>query len=47
MDFDVINKFAFLKISPPIEAVGLDEKIDEIKKKIQEYNGLAEEKIKD
>jgi hypothetical protein len=45
IDFTVINKFAFLKVSPPLAPIELDAKINELTKKREVYLKEGEEKL--
>lgn len=45
IDFTVINKLSFLKISPPLGPTDLDAKVKELEKRREEYEAEGEKKL--
>lgn len=46
IDFAIINKFGFLKVSPPMGPSDLDSKIDELRKKKEDFEKEGEDILK-
>lgn len=47
IDITAINKFGFLKISPPLDKESLDAKIKELTEKKEDYQKRGEERLKE
>jgi len=47
IDITAINKFGFLKISPPLNKESLDSKLTELTEKKEDYQKRGEERLKE